>query len=281
MLNYTNVERVTYLQAPELLPGDICIAARGIAKQYLTVRGERIQGLVPVDLDVRTGSFTSIVGRSGCGKSTLLRMLAGLEKPTAGQISVFGEPLRGPPARVRYLFQNFGESLLPWKTVGENVKFGIDHRHNDRNQPQADTNAESLIDELLSEVGLKGVANRFPRELSGGMQQRVAIARALASAPDILLLDEPFSAVDALSRANLQDLILRVWEVHKLTILFVTHDIDEALYLADRIIVMRPGGQGILEDATIALPRPRNQVDTREQKNFLSLRRSVLASVLN
>ncbi len=281
MLNYTNVERVTYLQAPELLPGDICIAVRGIDKQYLTVRGERIQGLVPVDLDVRTGSFTSIVGRSGCGKSTLLRMLAGLEKPTAGQISVFGEPLRGPPARVRYLFQNFGESLLPWKTVGENVKFGIDHRHNDRNQPQADTNAESLIDELLSEVGLKGVANRFPRELSGGMQQRVAIARALASAPDILLLDEPFSAVDALSRANLQDLILRVWEVHKLTILFVTHDIDEALYLADRIIVMRPGGQGILEDATIALPRPRNQVDTREQKNFLSLRRSVLASVLN
>jgi NitT/TauT family transport system ATP-binding protein len=230
-------------------------------------------------MSVADGAFVSIVGRSGCGKSTLLRLVAGLEVPTAGTVTIDGRAISQPPANVRYLFQNYGESLLPWRTVGGNIQFGLRHAY--RRAVAADrTDIRAVINEKLAEVGLSETADRYPSELSGGMQQRVAIARALAAEPKILLLDEPFSAVDALSRANLQDLLLRIWRSHALTILFVTHDVDEALYLSDRVIVLGPDGGGLQMEVDVSLPRPRHQIETRRDPAFLELRSEILQRVL-
>ena len=250
------------------------------SKRYTSARGEEVTGLTPVTLSIADRAFVSVVGRSGCGKSTLLRLIAGLETPSAGSIAIEGKTIAGPPASVRYLFQNYSESLLPWKTVGGNIHFGLHHAFRSAIQSRDRAAREALINEKLAEVGLAGTAERYPSELSGGMQQRVAIARALAANPKILLLDEPFSAVDALSRATLQDLLLRIWQDHALTIVFVTHDIDEALYLADRVIVLSPNGGGIEEDIDVPLPRPRDQIETRKTPEFLDLRSELLGRVL-
>lgn len=256
------------------------IQVAAASKRYRSARGEAVTGLSPLDLSIESGSFVSIVGRSGCGKSTLLRLIAGLETPSSGSIVVEGRAISRPPESVRYLFQNFGDSLLPWRTVAGNIKFGLDHAYR-RAGPARAGKLSAVIEEKLAEVGLRGTAERYPSELSGGMQQRVAIARALASEPKILLLDEPFSAVDALSRATLQDLLLDVWKRHSLTIVFVTHDIDEALYLSDRVVLLGPGGSGIRMDIDIDLPRPRHQIDTRRTGEFLELRSEILQRVLS
>jgi len=263
----------------EPAPDSAALSIQAAAKTYRALDGSPVEALRPVDLDVPADSFVALVGRSGCGKSTLLKLVAGLEPATSGQIRVGGEPVLGPPDRVRYVFQNYAESLLPWKTVGENVAFGLKHAY--RAQPvRSRAERDALVEQYLAEVGLYGVADRYPSELSGGMQQRVAIARALAAQPEVLLLDEPFSAVDALSRATLQDLVLRIWQEHRLTVLFVTHDIDEALYLADRVVVLRAGGAGIERDVEVPLPRPRDQVATREHPDYLRQRRDILELVL-
>ena len=256
------------------------ISATGVGKEYVALDGTRVRGLTPIDLHIEAGSFVSIVGRSGCGKSTFLRLVAGLESPTEGSIDIGGELVDGPPDSSRYVFQNYNESLLPWRTVGENVKFGLRHSHRPH---QAKTRREQreLAEHFLAEVGLFGIYDKYPSELSGGMQQRVAIARALAAQPEVLLLDEPFSAVDALSRGSLQDLTLRIWAEHHQTILFVTHDIEEALYLSDRVIVLKEQGAGIHRDVEVGLPRPRDQVATREEPRFLDLRRDLLSFVLH
>lgn len=255
------------------------IRVSAVSKRYRSARGEDVTGLPPVSLSIPDGAFVSIVGRSGCGKSTLLRLVAGLETPTGGSVIVDGHPISKPPDSVRYLFQNYGESLLPWRTVGGNIQFGLHHAYR-RSAPPSRADVRSIIEEKLAEVGLAGTADRYPSELSGGMQQRVAIARALASEPKILLLDEPFSAVDALSRANLQDLLLRIWRTHALTIVFVTHDIDEALYLSDRVVVLGSDGGGLQMDVDVPLPRPRHQIETRRAPAFLELRSSLLERVL-
>nr|WP_314073427.1 ABC transporter ATP-binding protein [uncultured Roseococcus sp.] len=256
------------------------VRIRGVGKRYTTATGETVTGLSPVSLSIEPGSFISIVGRSGCGKSTLLRLVAGLEQPTAGAVEIDGAPVAAPPDSVRYVFQNYAESLLPWKTVRENIRFGLRHAYALEGREADPRRWDAVIEEKLAEVGLHGISGRYPAELSGGMQQRVAIARALASRPRILLLDEPFSAVDALSRAKLQDLLLDVWRSHGLTILFVTHDIDEALYLSDRVIVLAPGGKGIEEDAPVTLSRPRDQIETRAHETYLNLRGEILHRVL-
>ncbi|QCJ01172.1 ABC transporter ATP-binding protein [Agrobacterium larrymoorei] len=252
-----------------------------LAKDYSSSSGNTVRALEPVDLDIVRESFVAIVGRSGCGKSTLLRMLAGLENPSSGRLH--WEHDAGVES-VRYVFQSYGESLLPWLSVGANVEFGLRHAFrgtaSDNNIGQKPADRTALITSYLSEVGLPGTAALYPSELSGGMQQRLAIARALASGPDILLLDEPFSAIDALSRSNMQDLLLRIWQERRITIVFVTHDIDEALYLADRVIVMKEGGKGIVRDIDVSLPRPREQVATRELPEFLRLRRETLQLIL-
>ena len=246
----------------------------GATKVYTGLNGEPVQALRGISLAVEPGQFVSIVGRSGCGKSTLLRMIAGLETVSGGSVTVDGIPVREPPAQVRYVFQDYAQSLLPWKTVAGNVAFGLKHA-----APGGQSRVWSIKD-LLELVGLGHAINRYPSELSGGMQQRLAIVRALAAGPSILLMDEPFSAVDALSRANLQDMLLQVWRRFNLTILFVTHDVEEAIYLSDRIIVLGPDGRGIQSAADINLLRPRNQVVTRELEGFLKLRRQILARVL-
>ncbi|MFI7166321.1 ABC transporter ATP-binding protein [Rhodococcus erythropolis] len=255
------------------------ITLTGAGKDYVSSRGDLVRGLAPVSLHVESGSFVSFVGRSGCGKSTLLRMVAGLETASTGTVLIDDAMVRGPGDSVRYVFQNYGESLLPWKTVGANVEFGLRYAYRSESDGTRG-GRRAAAERYLEEVGLAGTADRYPSELSGGMQQRVAIARALASRPRILLLDEPFSAVDALSRSQLQDLLLRIWNEHALTVLFVTHDIDEALYLSDQVAVLGAGGSGVSRVFDVPLARPRDQVSTREEPRYTTLRRDLLETVL-
>ncbi|SDV48866.1 ABC transporter ATP-binding protein [Chitinasiproducens palmae] len=250
-------------------PARAGIVVRDVAKVYPGRHGD-VLALASTDVTVAPGQFVAIVGRSGCGKSTLLRLMAGLNAPSQGCVTVGGEVLRGrPPTFARFVFQDFSESLFQWQTVARNVAFGLRHRLRHSGLTPADA------DHYLSQVGLASVANRYPHELSGGMQQRLAIARALASAPRFLFMDEPFSAIDALSRARLQDLTLQLWHELSLTVVMVTHDIDEAVYLANRVLVLAPDGAGIAHDLEIDLPWPRTQLGTKESAAFLDYRRSL------
>lgn len=249
------------------------VEIEAVTKSY-GAGGKAVAALRPVSLAIEPGSFVTIVGRSGCGKSTLLRLIAGLARPDGGLIRIDGAPVEGPPDGVRYVFQDYGQSLLPWKSARANVAFGLRHAHGGRRA------GAGLEAEYLRAVGLEAAADRYPWQMSGGMQQRLAIARALASDPELLLLDEPFSAVDALSRAQLQDMLLGIWQELGVTIVLVTHDIEEAIYLADRVIVLAPGGAGVQADVRIGLPRPRRQVETRESAEYLAHRRELLRLVL-
>ena len=234
----------------------------GLEKDYFVRRRPR-RALDGVDLHVDPGEFVAIVGASGCGKSTLLRIVAGLEDPTGGHIDIDGDPILGPGPDRGMVFQSY--TLFPWRTVAENVAFGLECTKLGRKARQA------RVDELLGVVGLSGFAKHLPNELSGGMRQRVAIARALAPEPDILLLDEPFGALDAQTRRAMQDFLYTVWRRTGTTILFVTHDIDEALYLAQRVYVFssHPGRV----QATIQVPfgHARSTAIKRDQR-FLDLR---------
>jgi len=250
------------------------IEIRAVSQSYQSQRGST-PVLSGISLAIAPGSFVCVAGRSGCGKSTLLKLLAGLLRPTAGSILIDGAPVVGPTPAARYVFQDYSQSLLPWQTVIRNVAFGHRHgvtRHSD--------DSLKIAERYLAAVGLAAAAKRYPWELSGGMQQRVAIARALASQPSILLMDEPFSAVDALSREQLQDLVSEIWQETAITIVLVTHDIEEAIYLSDRVIVLSPHGDGIAADIAIDLPRPRRQVETRELADYLHYRRTLHRLVL-
>jgi sulfonate transport system ATP-binding protein len=215
-----------------------------------------VTALGPLDLFVGRGEIVGVVGTSGCGKSTLLRIIGGLEPATAGSVRIDGEPVRGPRPEIGIVFQE--PRLMPWLTVAGNVTFGLD------GLPRAKRRA--LADAALAKVGLTRFAQALPRELSGGMAQRVALARALVTEPEILLLDEPFSALDAFTRIRLQDELLRLWAIDRPTLLFVTHDIDEALALADRVIVLRGHPGRIRRDDRIDLPRPRRRTEPTFQR---------------
>jgi ABC-type nitrate/sulfonate/bicarbonate transport system ATPase subunit len=249
------------------------LSAVRVGVEYFGQKGP-VRALGGVSLDIDRGAFVCIVGRSGSGKSTLLRVLGGLIRPSEGEARLDGEAVREPPPATRFVEQNYAQSLLPWRTVAENVAFGARHAVRAGAAPSA------AADRLLDLVGLSHARNQYPRELSGGMQQRVAIARALASRPDVLLLDEAFSSVDALSRARLQDMVLDLWSALGLTAVLVTHDIDEAVYMADRVFVMDERGAGIAATIDIDLPRPRDQVETRELPQYLRYRRELAAHVL-
>jgi NitT/TauT family transport system ATP-binding protein len=255
-------------------PGTV-LAAESVSYVYVG-RKHEVTAVEDVSLSVPNGQFVAIVGRSGSGKSTLLRLLSGLLPATSGDVRVAGRSIGGPPPQARYVFQDYGQSLFPWKTVAQNVLFGLRHAYQ-----RTEGNPAELVARSLELVGLQGTEKRYPWQLSGGMQQRLAIARALAARPEILLMDEAFSAVDALSRANLQDVILRAWSEANLTVVFVTHDIDEAVYLADRVVVLHPEGRGVLADVPVDLPRPRSQLTTRELPEFLRRRRDLLKLVLD
>jgi NitT/TauT family transport system ATP-binding protein len=218
-----------------------------------------------VDLNIYTGEFLAIVGPSGCGKSTLLDLLAGLEHATSGKISLDGFPVTGPGMNRGVVMQ--GYALFPWLSVKANVEFGL------KIKKMPKTEREEISRYYLDLVGLAGFANRYPHEISGGMKQRVAIARALAFDPDVLLMDEPFAALDAQTRETLQEELLRIWERTKKTIVFVTHGIDEAVFLADRIAVMDTGPGRIKKILEVELGRPRHGV--RSSPEFGRMRHKV------
>jgi sulfonate transport system ATP-binding protein len=207
-----------------------------------------------INLEVHPGEIVSLVGTSGCGKSTLLRIISGLDFPSEGDVWIDNEPIAAPHPEIGVIFQE--PRLMPWLTVKDNVRFGLEQR----------ADSESAIATTLTKVGLSDFANALPRQLSGGMAQRVAIARALITQPSILLLDEPFSALDAFTRTKLQDHLLHIWEYDRPTVLLVTHDIEEALVLSDRIIVMRSNPGRIHREFVVDLPRPRKRTDTNLQQ---------------
>ncbi|MGO4382824.1 ABC transporter ATP-binding protein [Specibacter sp. RAF43] len=215
---------------------------------------------------VGAGEFVSIVGPSGCGKSTLLRCISGLMKPTAGSVALDGAVYSGVPRELALVFQDYSRSLFPWLTVAGNVRFAL----SGLKLSKAEVNAR--IDESLHAVGLGDIPGQYPWQLSGGMQQRVAIARALAYRPKILLLDEPFASVDAQTRAELEDLLLNVWAKFGMTVLFVTHDIDESVYQSDRVVVLGSSPTCVIADVEIPIARPRHQIHTRELPEFTELR---------
>jgi len=227
------------------------LGIQGVGRTFPGVRGGApTLALQPTTLNVADNDFITVLGPSGCGKSTLLRIVAGLDEPTAGQVLLDDQPIAGPGADRGMVFQSY--TLFPWLTVRENICFGLREKNMPAQQQQ------EIAGRFIDEVGLAGFESHYPKQLSGGMQQRVALARALANDPKILLLDEPFGALDNQTRALMQELLLSIWELHKKTVLFVTHDIDEAIFMANRCVVFsaRPGR--IKNELAIDLPYPRH-----------------------
>jgi NitT/TauT family transport system ATP-binding protein len=222
-----------------------------------------------VSFTVEDKEFVCVVGPSGCGKTTLLKVVAGLLRPTVGEVMLRGRLVTAPPEEMALVFQEYGRSLMPWTSVRNNVLLPLRHKKLERSE------RSRLVEDSLSAVGLDGFGDHFPWQLSGGMQQRVAIARALAYQPSILLMDEPFASVDAQTRGDLEDLVLRVREEFGVTIVFVTHDIDESVYLSDRIVVLTHSPTEVKEIIQVGLPHPRDQIATKELADFAHLRAHV------
>ena len=219
--------------------------------------------------------FVALIGPSGCGKSTLLHIVAGLSAPTTGSVLLRGQPVREPRPEMMFIFQQYNKSIFPWKTVLDNVCLGVKYR---LKVPRREI--DKLARAQLKLVGLDRYADYYPYQLSGGMQQRVAIARALARRPEILLMDEPFSALDAMMRVELQDLLLWLWREIGLTIVFVTHDLDEALYLAERVVLLSASPGTVAEVVQVPIPYPRSQVQTRREPVYLQLRERLYRSMV-
>jgi NitT/TauT family transport system ATP-binding protein len=238
---------------------------KGLTKQF-EFNGDRIDALRDAHLRVSKGEFVCLIGASGCGKSTLLRIVAGFEKATRGSVLMWGKPIEGPAPDRGMVFQDYG--LFPWLTVRGNIAFGP----TSRGRPAAEI--RDTVEHFVNLVGLQRFADAYPHQLSGGMKQRVAIARVLANDAQMVLMDEPFGALDAMTRERLQDELLDIWQRTGLTVLFVTHSIEEAIFLADRVVVMSPGPGRIESQMEITLPRPRDVVapDFNDIRRELSLR---------
>ncbi len=240
-----------------------------VTKRFESQRdGVRAVALEDISLAIRNNEFVSIVGRSGCGKTTLLNMIAGLLRPSSGTILIDGQPVTGPGSNRGMVFQH--ASLFPWLTAIENIEFGPLNA----GVPKAERRQQAQ--ELIELVRLGGFEKKYPRELSGGMQQRVAIARALAVDPDILLMDEPFGALDELTRSEMQEELLRIWQARRKTVVFVTHSIMEALYLSDRVVVLSPHPGRLRTQVRVEIPRPRQ----RSSQDFLQLYEVIQDAIL-
>jgi ABC-type nitrate/sulfonate/bicarbonate transport system ATPase subunit len=255
------------------------ITVRNVSRSFFSPQGEKINAIKDVNFEVEDafsaagrdiGEFRVLLGPSGCGKSTLLRMIAGLDKPDSGEILVNSQPVHGPSKDRGMVFQKY--TSLPWLTVAENVAYGMKIN----GVPEAQR--KETVEHLLKSVGLTEFANVYPETLSGGMQQRVAIARTLALRPSVILMDEPFGALDAQTRSDMQQLLLQIWEETACTILFVTHDVEEAIYLADRIFIMSSHPGTIVEDVHVPFDRPRD-LALKETSQFHELQHYVLGSL--
>jgi NitT/TauT family transport system ATP-binding protein len=241
---------------------------KALGKTYGTgPRATHAVGSVSFDVDER--EFVCVVGPSGCGKTTLLKAIGGLLAPTRGEVLLNGLRVTEPPPEMALVFQEYGRSLMPWTNVRNNVLLPLRHKRLERDERRR------LVEEAVEAVGLTRFLDHYPWQLSGGMQQRVAIARALAYQPAILLMDEPFASVDAQTRGDLEDLILRVRDEFGVTIVFVTHDIDESVYLAERVIVLTHSPTEVKEIVSVPLPQPRDQITTKALPEFVGLRAHV------
>ena len=239
------------------------LSIQGVSRTFTSHKGTSTQALLPVDFDVKENDFVTILGPSGCGKSTMLRIAAGLDFPTTGQVLLDGNVVDGPGADRGMVFQSY--TLFPWLTVAQNIRFGL------REKGVSEALQKERSDYFIAKVGLRGFENHFPKQLSGGMQQRTAIARALANDPKILLMDEPFGALDNQTRVLMQELLLGIWEAEHKTVMFVTHDIDEAIFMANRVAVFsaRPGR--IKADIPVNLPHPRHYT-VKTSPEFMELK---------
>jgi len=253
------------------------ITLRGVSRTFTGAGGEKVQALRDVNLEVEDafsregrdiGEFRVLLGPSGCGKSTILRLIAGLDFPDTGEVRVNDQPVAGPGADRGMVFQKY--TSFAWLTVAQNIEYGLGIK----GTPEAER--REIVNHLIDAVGLRGFENAYPRTLSGGMQQRVAIARSLAVRPQVLLMDEPFGALDAQTRNDMQTLLLRIWDETAATILFVTHDVAEGVYLADRLYILGPRPGTIVEEIPIPFGRPRDQ-SLKERPEFQELESHVLA----
>jgi nitrate ABC transporter ATP-binding subunit len=263
-VNSTTPETLTPLKP------DPFLVIENVSKIYPTPSGPYTV-LQNVNLTVREGEFVCLIGHSGCGKSTLLDMVSGFRKPTDGEVSVQSKRITEPGPDRMVVFQNY--SLLPWKTAFENVYLGIHSVFPDKSKAEK----TKIANDHLAMVGLTEAANKKPKELSGGMKQRVSIARALALRPQVLLLDEPFGALDPITREELQEELLTIWRQYRVTVMMITHDIDEALFLSDRIVMMTNGPSATIgEVLEIPFPRPRNRTQLLEDPEYYNLRNEAL-----
>ena len=247
------------------------LVVENLIKSYPAPDGKESVVLNGINLTIKENEFISVIGHSGCGKSTLLKIVAGLEKATSGLITLEGKAIRKPGAERMMVFQNY--SLLPWLTVRENIRLAVDEVLKDASRPEK----ISIVNEHIAMVNLNAAADKYPDEISGGMKQRVGIARALATRPKMLLMDEPFGALDALTRGKLQRQVLDIWENHRQAVMMITHDVDEAIYMSDRIVLMTNGPEATIgEILDVPFEHPRDRSSMRNSKEYYELRNHAL-----
>jgi bicarbonate transport system ATP-binding protein len=255
----------------EANPPTPLVEVEGVSKVYPKKDGGEAVILENVNLTVNEGEFICVIGHSGCGKSTLLDMISGFRQPTSGEVRVSGKRVSEPGPDRMVVFQNY--ALLPWKTAFENIYLAVHAVYPDKSKEEK----TDIVNKHLAMVGLEDAANKKPKQLSGGMKQRVSIARALSIYPEVLILDEPFGALDAITKEELQEELLQIWSQHKVTVLMITHDIDEALFLADRVVMMTNGPAATIgEIMEVPFPRPRERAALMEDPKYYTLRNHAL-----
>ncbi len=259
-------------RAGEARSRDPMLAIRQLRKVY-DGSGRTVEAIRDVTFSLDEGELVCIVGPSGAGKTTLLRCIAGLLEPTSGEVMLAGKPIAGPSPGMAVVFQEYGRSLFPWMRVRQNVELPL------KEKGKSPEERRRLVDESLEAVGLRDAREAYPWQLSGGMQQRVAIARAIAYEPKVLLMDEPFASVDAQTRAELEDLVRAIWVRLGVTIVFVTHDIDESVYLGERVVVLSASPTTVMQDVPIDLGSVRSQLETRADPRFGQLRGQIYALI--